>query len=173
MQGFNKVSLACASTDLCYVVDSGPFCAVQYYPPSYDPKEHTSLNSLHGKHALGDRARKLDKGILIVRFELPYNIWCDGCNNHIGQGVRYNAEKSKVGMYYTTPIWNFRCKCHLCQSWFEIRTDPQASETGLRKRAMRIGVSSFSAFRTRDMSYILAHDKNTRSGIQQRTAASS
>lgn len=28
-----------------------------------------------GKHALGDRARKLDKGILIVRFELPFNIW--------------------------------------------------------------------------------------------------
>ena len=31
-----------------------------------------------GKHALGDRARKLDKGILIVRFELPFNIWWYG-----------------------------------------------------------------------------------------------
>ena len=28
-----------------------------------------------GKHALGDRARKLDQGILITRFELPYHIW--------------------------------------------------------------------------------------------------
>ena len=28
-----------------------------------------------GKHALGDRARKLDQGILITRFELPFNIW--------------------------------------------------------------------------------------------------
>lgn len=70
------------------------------------------------------------------RFEMPYNIWCDGCKNHIGMGecegnidlfsdsnknlfiivlqhvgfffcsgVRYNAEKKKVGMYYTTPIY--------------------------------------------------------------------
>jgi hypothetical protein len=28
-----------------------------------------------GKHALGDRARKIDQGILITRFELPFNIW--------------------------------------------------------------------------------------------------
>ncbi|ORY86687.1 CWC16 protein [Leucosporidium creatinivorum] len=96
----------------------------KYHPPDYDPAKHSSLNAYHGKHALGDRARKLDKGILIVRFELPYNIWCDHCNSHIGQGVRYNAEKSKVGNYYSTPIWNFRCKCHICQHWFEIRTDP-------------------------------------------------
>lgn len=66
-------------------------------PPNYDPKVNPTLNSISGKHALGDRARKLDKGILIVRFELPFNIWCGGCNNHIGQGVRYNAEKRKVG----------------------------------------------------------------------------
>jgi hypothetical protein len=33
------------------------------------------LTTLTGKHALGDRARKLDQGILIVRFELPFNIW--------------------------------------------------------------------------------------------------
>ncbi|KAM0750955.1 DUF572-domain-containing protein [Meredithblackwellia eburnea MCA 4105] len=96
----------------------------KYYPPDWEP-DRGSLNKFHGKHALGDRARKLDKGILIVRFELPFNIWCGSCENHIGQGVRYNAEKSKVGMYYSTPILNFRCKCHLCSNWFEIRTDPQ------------------------------------------------
>lgn len=45
--------------------------------------------------------------------------------NHIGAGVRYNARKSKVGAYYSTPIFAFRCKCHLCDGWFEIRTDPQ------------------------------------------------
>jgi len=55
---------------------------------------------------------------------MPYNIWCDGCNNHIGMGVRYNAEKSKDGMYYTTPIYKFRMKCHLCDNHFEIKTDP-------------------------------------------------
>ncbi|KAG6909976.1 hypothetical protein DXG01_013976 [Tephrocybe rancida] len=96
----------------------------KYYPPDYDPS-HGSLNSYRGKHALGDRARKLDQGILITRFELPFNIWCGTCNNHIGMGVRYNAEKKKIGNYYSTPIFSFRCKCHLCDGWFEIQTDPK------------------------------------------------
>ncbi|KAF8339982.1 uncharacterized protein EI90DRAFT_3243071 [Cantharellus anzutake] len=89
-------------------------CFNRYYPPDFDPQKHGTLNEYHGKHALGDRARKIDKGVLIVRFELPFNIWCGTCNNHIGMGVRYNAEKKKVGNYYSTPIWSFRCKCHLC-----------------------------------------------------------
>ncbi|KAG1725368.1 DUF572-domain-containing protein [Suillus paluster] len=97
----------------------------KYYPPDYEPDKHKSLNAYRGKHALGDRARKLDKGILITRFELPFNIWCGTCNNHIGMGVRYNAEKKKVGAYYSTPIYSFRCKCHLCDGWFEIQTDPK------------------------------------------------
>ncbi|RPD60976.1 DUF572-domain-containing protein [Lentinus tigrinus ALCF2SS1-7] len=97
----------------------------KYYPPDYDPEKHSSLNAYRGKHALGDRARKIDQGILIVRFELPFNIWCGTCNNHIGMGVRYNAEKKKIGNYYSTPIYSFRCKCHLCDGWFEIQTDPK------------------------------------------------
>ena len=43
-------------------------------------------------------------------------------------GVRYNAEKKKIGNYYSTPIYSFRCKCHLCDGWFEIQTDPKASQ---------------------------------------------
>lgn len=39
-------------------------------------------------------------------------------------GVRYNAEKKKVGMYYSTPVYQFRMKCHLCDNHFEIKTDP-------------------------------------------------
>ncbi|KAG8680903.1 hypothetical protein FRC09_017886, partial [Ceratobasidium sp. 395] len=110
----------------------------KYYPPDYDGEKHKSLNSYRGKHALGDRARKIDQGILITRFELPFNIWCGGCDAHIGMGVRYNAEKRKIGSYYTTPIYAFRCKCHLCSNWFEIRTDPQNTryvvESGARQK---------------------------------------
>lgn len=95
----------------------------KYYPPGYDPKKG-GLNKFLGTHALRERARKLHLGILIIRFEMPYNIWCEGCNNHIGMGVRYNAEKKKIGMYYTTPIYQFRMKCHLCDNHFEIKTDP-------------------------------------------------
>ncbi|XP_029595047.1 coiled-coil domain-containing protein 130 homolog [Salmo trutta] len=95
-----------------------------YYPPDFDPQKHGSLNGYHGTHALRERARKLSQGILIIRFEMPYNIWCDGCKNHIGMGVRYNAEKKKVGNYYTTPIYRFRMKCHLCVNYIEMQTDP-------------------------------------------------
>ncbi|XP_014228537.1 coiled-coil domain-containing protein 130 homolog [Trichogramma pretiosum] len=94
-----------------------------YYPPDYDPK-FGGINKFQGTHALRERARKLHMGILIIRFEMPFNIWCEGCNNHIGMGVRYNAEKKKIGMYYSTPLYQFRMKCHLCDNHFEIKTDP-------------------------------------------------
>ncbi|XP_042895083.1 coiled-coil domain-containing protein 130 homolog [Parasteatoda tepidariorum] len=96
----------------------------KYYPPDWTPSKG-SINKFRGTHALRERARKLHLGILIIRFEMPYNIWCNGCENHIGMGVRYNAEKTKVGMYYSTPIYKFRMKCHLCPNHFEIQTDPQ------------------------------------------------
>jgi len=37
---------------------------------------------------------------------------------------RYNAEKTKVGMYYSTPVYQFRMKCHLCDNHIEMKTDP-------------------------------------------------
>nr|CAG4646567.1 EOG090X0DK6 [Macrothrix elegans] len=95
----------------------------KYYPPDWRP-EMGSINKYHGTHALRERARKLHMGILIIRFEMPYNIWCDGCKNHIGMGVRYNAEKKKIGMYYSTPVYQFRFKCHLCPNYIEMKTDP-------------------------------------------------
>jgi len=95
----------------------------KYYPPDWRP-EMGSINKYHGTHALRERANKLHLGILIIRFEMPYNIWCDGCKNHIGMGVRYNAEKKKIGMYYTTPVYQFRFKCHLCINYIEMKTDP-------------------------------------------------
>nr|XP_057922702.1 probable splicing factor YJU2B [Doryrhamphus excisus]XP_057922710.1 probable splicing factor YJU2B [Doryrhamphus excisus]XP_057922720.1 probable splicing factor YJU2B [Doryrhamphus excisus] len=100
----------------------------KYYPPDFNPAKHGSLNGYHKTHALRERARKLSQGILIIRFEMPYNIWCDGCKNHIGMGVRYNAEKKKVGNYFTTPIYRFRMKCHLCINYIEMQTDPAACD---------------------------------------------
>ncbi|RHZ59516.1 hypothetical protein Glove_363g7 [Diversispora epigaea] len=109
----------------------------KYYPPDWTP-DKGSVNKYVGKHPLGDRARKIDQGVLIVRFELPFNIWCEGCGNHVGRGVRYNAEKKKIGKYFSTPIFSFRMKCHLCDNWIEIHTDPKSSEyivvNGARKK---------------------------------------
>jgi coiled-coil domain-containing protein 130 len=99
------------------------------------------LNAYHGTHALRERARKLDQGILIVRFEMPYNIWCDGCKNHIAQSNRYNAEKKKVDMYFSTPVHEFKMKCHLCDNHFVIRTDPKNLDyviiSGARRKEQR------------------------------------
>uniref|UniRef100_A0A1X7STU3 Coiled-coil domain-containing protein 130 n=1 Tax=Amphimedon queenslandica TaxID=400682 RepID=A0A1X7STU3_AMPQE len=96
----------------------------KYYPPQWTPS-HGSLNKFQGSHPLRERARKIHQGIIGVRFELPFNIWCNGCGSHVGMGVRYNAEKSQVGKYYSTPIFKFRMKCHLCDNYFEIETDPK------------------------------------------------
>ncbi|KAJ5595892.1 hypothetical protein N7450_002350 [Penicillium hetheringtonii] len=99
----------------------------RYVPP--DQEGLTSANKLAGKHPLGARARHLHTtGALIVRFEMPFAVWCTNCKPHetiIGQGVRFNAEKKKIGNYYSTPIYSFRMKHTTCGGWIEIRTDPQ------------------------------------------------
>lgn len=97
----------------------------RYRPYDSDPNRE-SFNGRTGTHALGKRARKIDsEGVLIVRFELPFNVWCDACEAHIGQGVRYNAEKKQIGSYYSTAIFSFKCKKACCQTYMEIQTDPK------------------------------------------------
>jgi coiled-coil domain-containing protein 130 len=108
----------------------------RYYPP--DASNPPSFNN--SSHPLGKRANKIGQGILTVRFELPFAVWCDHCKPLaiVGQGVRFNAEKKKVGNYYSTSIWSFRLKHTPCGGWWEIRTDPQNSAyvvvEGARKR---------------------------------------
>ncbi|KAI3438311.1 hypothetical protein D9Q98_000745 [Chlorella vulgaris] len=100
-----------------------------YFPPGWDPSKG-SLNKFQGSHgALGDRARKLkSEGILVIRFEMPFNVWCGGCNHLIGKGVRFNAEKKQVGQYHSTRIWSFKMTSPCCQHTIEVHTDPKASE---------------------------------------------
>ena len=79
------------------------------------------------RNALGNRARKAGQGVLTVRFEMPFAIWCSNCPKEtiIGQGVRFNAEKKKIGNYHSTPIYSFRMKHAVCGGWIEIQTDPR------------------------------------------------
>lgn len=99
-----------------------------YYPPEWTPNQG-SLNKFHGQHALRERARKLDEGILIIRFEMPFNIWCEGCNDSmIAKGVRFNAEKKQVGNYYATKIWSFTMKSPCCKHQIVIQIDPKNCE---------------------------------------------
>ncbi|RAK90240.1 DUF455 domain protein [Aspergillus costaricaensis CBS 115574] len=112
----------------------------RYVPP--DLEGLTTGNKLHNKHPLGSRARNLQStGALTVRFEMPFAIWCTTCQPHetiIGQGVRFNAEKKKIGNYYSTPVYSFRMKHGACGGWIEIHTDPKNTEyvviSGARRR---------------------------------------
>lgn len=99
----------------------------RYVPPDLEGTVESG-NRLHGKHALGQRASKLrSEGVLTVRFEMPFAVWCDHCPKPtiIGQGVRFNAEKKKVGNYYSSPIFSFRMKHAVCGGVLEVRTDPR------------------------------------------------
>lgn len=107
-----------------------------YYPPEWDPSQG-GLNKFHGQHALRERARKIDQGILVIRFEMPFNIWCEGCESMIAKGVRFNAEKKQVGNYYSTKIWNFTMKSACCRHEIVIQTDPKNCEYVIIKGARR------------------------------------
>ena len=111
-----------------------------YNPPDWDPSKQ-GRNKYHKSHgALGKRANKLEShGILIIRFEMPFHVWCAGCNHLIGKGVRFNAEKSKIGKYHSTTIWKFVMKSPCCKERIEIHTDPKNAEyvvvCGAKKKA--------------------------------------
>ncbi|ORY87749.1 CWC16 protein, partial [Protomyces lactucae-debilis] len=90
----------------------------RYYPATYDPadKAHKgNLNRLAGKPAQSN----------VVRFEMPFNVWCSHCSKLISQGNRFNASKRQAGRYLSTPIWHFTLKCHHCTGFIEIQTNPK------------------------------------------------
>jgi len=99
----------------------------KWFPADWDPK-YGMANKYQGSHPLRERARKLSQGIMIIRFEMPYNVVCLKCNDFIARGVRFNAEKKCIGKYFSTKIWSFRMKCARCSHWFEVQTDPQARD---------------------------------------------
>ncbi|KAG7398919.1 hypothetical protein PHYBOEH_010137 [Phytophthora boehmeriae] len=109
-----------------------------YYPSEWRP-EHGSLNQFHQSHPLGKRAKHLKSdGVLVVRFEMPFNVWCSHCDVHIGRGVRFNARKKHVGNYFTTTVWEFRMDCASCSGEMVIKTDPKERGydlvSGVRKK---------------------------------------
>jgi len=114
-----------------------------YYPPEWEPSKG-GLNKFQNSHPLGHRAKKLNQGILVIRFEVPFPIRCLGCGKHIDKGVRYNAEKKQVGAYFSTKIWEFRMRCHLCPNYIVVRTDPKNADYDIFSGARRV-VIEYSA----------------------------
>ena len=104
-----------------------------YYPPDWTPEGGSaSLSARLGKKAkagsLGKRASKLGEGTLTVRFEMPFDVRCLGCDGTIARGVRFNARKKAVGKYHSTTIWSFSMRTACCSGHLEIRTDPKHAE---------------------------------------------
>ncbi|CAK7274471.1 Protein saf4 [Sporothrix epigloea] len=117
----------------------------RYVPPDQE-------GVISGNRLRGVRAQKsTSDGVPIVRFEMPFAVWCDGCEARtigrdgkthpalIGQGVRFNAEKHRTGIYHSTPIWTFRMRHPACGTMLSIRTDPATTsylvaEGGRRRR---------------------------------------
>eukprot|EP00918_Siedleckia_nematoides_P106726 GHVU01232825.1.p1 GENE.GHVU01232825.1~~GHVU01232825.1.p1 ORF type:complete len:319 (+),score=55.60 GHVU01232825.1:124-1080(+) len=109
-----------------------------YYGTEYRA-EHGSLNKYRGSHgALGKRADRLHEGILVIRFEVPFKCICTKCDSIIAKGVRYNADKKRVGKYLSTSIYEFAFKCYRCNNLLAIQTDPQNADyvltQGLRRK---------------------------------------
>lgn len=96
----------------------------KYYPIEWDPSKG-SINTFVGQHPLRQRAAKIDQGIMVVRFELPWSTFCLKCDRLLAKGVRFNAEKKKCGNYFSTIIWSFKMNCPSCSNPLEVQTDPQ------------------------------------------------
>ena len=66
----------------------------KYYPPDWDPSKG-SINrfvrqkkSQQPQHPLREKADRISHG-KTVRFELPFSIWCLGCENHVGKTLAF------------------------------------------------------------------------------------
>ena len=109
----------------------------KYYPPDWDPSKG-SLNTYHGSHPLRERASRLrSHGILVVRFEMPFAVHCTACHAMIDKGVRFNADKQRVGNYFSTPLFSFTMRCPLCANQIRVDTDPKARDYALVEGARR------------------------------------
>ena len=103
-----------------------------YYPKEFNPQKHGTLNKYNQ-----------DKGIVkkdsnVVRFEMMYHVRCEGCNQSIGKGVRFNAKKTQIGEYLSTKVYSFSMRCHLCSNELVVETDPQSTDFIMRKGLHRI-----------------------------------
>ncbi|KAI0026116.1 hypothetical protein F4780DRAFT_774314 [Xylariomycetidae sp. FL0641] len=91
----------------------------RYVPPDVEGTV-TSGNALHKK------SKPSPRGTQTVRFEMPFAVWCGHCPKPtlIGQGVRFNAAKTRTGWYHSSAVWTFTMRHAACGGELAIRTDP-------------------------------------------------
>ena len=106
----------------------------RYYPPEFwdDPKfsDKSNLNSFRGEgwrnRGAQVNSKLLTQGRNVIRFETPFDIWCEGCNEVIHKGVRFNADKEKV-----------RLAGRRCAHCAQLRAPPPSPLSPLSRRGGR------------------------------------
>lgn len=93
-----------------------------YHPPEWDPQK------VGRDKYQGSKGANQWEQYGVIRFEMPYNIWCGGCGKHIRKGTRFNAKKLDAGKYFSTKIYAFHMKCASCPQQIVIETDPKNSD---------------------------------------------
>lgn len=88
--------------------------------------------------------KKSPKSRTVIRFEVPYKIWCEYCSAILDKGYRCNANKILVGNYLTTRIYEFKFPCFQCKNELRIRTNPKECSYDCVKGCKR-KVESYSA----------------------------
>lgn len=90
-----------------------------------DSSQHSAIEFTSS--CLQDRVRNSIKIVVLLcccclscclcadRFEVPFNIWCDTCGEHIAKGVRFNAEKKQVRWWWWWGLeWSERGASGMC-----------------------------------------------------------
>lgn len=135
-----------------------------YQPPDFDHKRHGTINKVHGTHRLGVRAKKIHEGIIVVRFEMPFKSWCLSCGTLIAKGVRFDAEKSKIGQFHSSAIWQFSMKCHQCSGIYIIKTDPDTAQyicvSGIRRKEENYDPKAAEGHNFRSEEELLASERD-------------
>ena len=95
-----------------------------YAPPEYYESGQYKKKSISQFAGSKGHNQYLQKGV--VRFELPYDGFCQHCGEHVGKGTRFNARKTKAGNYFSTTIYKFTMTCRVCRkAEFVIHTNPK------------------------------------------------
>jgi len=108
-----------------------------YHPPEYFSSGKYKKQSINQFQRSKGHNQFVKSGV--VRFEAPFDGFCENCDSHVGKGTRFNATKKKCGEYFTTKIWEFRTRCRSCSACdFVIRTNPRGRTfdyvSGIRKK---------------------------------------
>ncbi|MES1907522.1 MAG: hypothetical protein MHM6MM_000627 [Cercozoa sp. M6MM] len=127
-----------------------------YNPPTWDPSQQ-SRDRFQGSRGANQFQQRG-----IVRFELPWAVWCNGCEAHIARGVRFNAKKTRAGNYFSTAIWRFNMTCPHCKHPFEVQTDPANRDlkcvSGLRQKVTAKRTDALALQRLREEAEAVRND---------------